>query len=137
MATRLERLQARRLDPTVLSKGLYEAYAKMTQSEAVQYAIGAMQPVEPEYTQNTVDQGDRVKNQLITRLAEPCEYRYQGSVTNNTHIRARSDIDLLVLTEKFTVLEPPQQATYPYQGDPLQDLKALRTDIINSLRAAF
>jgi hypothetical protein len=137
MATRLERLQARRIDPGILSKGLYEVYAKMTQSEAVQYAIGAMQPVEPEYTQNTKDQGERVKNQLIGRLTESCDYRYQGSVTNDTHIRARSDIDLLVLTKKFTQLAPPQVATSPYQGDPLQDLKTLRLDIIGSLRAVF
>jgi hypothetical protein len=96
-----------------------------------------MQPIDPEYTKNTFAQGDRVKNQLEQRLSSSCDYEYQGSTTNDTHIKAASDIDLLVLTQRFWTLEPPQQPTNPYTGDPLQDLLVLRTDSIAALKAAF
>lgn len=138
MATRLENLRARRSDPAVLAKGLNEAYASIQQSEAVQYAIGAMQPVDPAYTAKTIEQGTRVASQLESRLLrQPCEYRFQGSVMSDTHIKAVSDIDLLALTKRFYALVPPLQPTYPYMGNPIQDLRDLRTDIIASLRDAF
>jgi hypothetical protein len=138
MATRLEKLASRRTDPLVKeAKLLNEAYGRIKQSESVRYVVGAMQPIDPEYTKNTYAQGDRVQNQLENRLSDKCEYEYQGSVTNDTHIKARSDIDLLVLTGKFNTLEKPQEPPSPYKGNPLQDLTDLRADIINSLDSAF
>lgn len=103
---RLERLEARRTDPLVKeARLLNEVYGRIAQSESVRYAIGAMQPIDPEYTKNTYREGDRVRNQLETNLSMVCEYEYQGSVTNDTHIRARSDIDLLTLTCRYGNLE--------------------------------
>jgi len=96
-----------------------------------------MQPIDPEYTKNTYIQAERVSNQLSNRLVEPCDYKYQGSVTNDTHIKARSDIDLLILIQKFFTLEQPQSPSHPYSGDPLQDLVDLRADAEKSLAAAF
>ncbi len=138
MATRLEKLRARRTDPSELTaKGINEVYARIQQSEAVRYAIGAMQPVENVYTQNTIEQGGRIIEQLRNRLHQACDYRYQGSVTNNTHIKARSDLDLLTIITRWWSLEPPQRATDPYHGDPVQDLQLLRDDIITALKAAY
>ena len=138
MPTRLERLSARRTDDLVNSAMLeHEIYVQLSHSEAVRYVIGAMQPIDPEYTRNTYKQGERVCNQLAKRLSPHCEYEYQGSVTNDTHIRARSDIDVLVLTQKFLALEPPQQPEYPYMGNPLQDLIDLRNDSISCLQDAY
>ena len=138
MATRLDRLASRRTDQFVTeAKLLNEAYRNIEQSDSVRYVIGSMQPIDPEYTKNTFAQGDRVKNQLENRLDDKCEYEYQGSVTNDTHIKARSDIDLLVLTGKFHTLENPQKPSSPYKGNPLQDLEDLRADAIASLEAAF
>jgi hypothetical protein len=138
MTSRLEKLNARRTDADVpLAKLLNEAYRSLSQSESVRYVIGAMQPIDPEYTKNTFAQGERVCNQLRNRLNTACEYEYQGSVTNDTHIRARSDIDVLLIIDKFYGLEKPQVPSNPYKGDPIQDLLDLRTNAIASLKAAF
>ena len=135
---RLDRLSARRTDPVITSaKLLNEAYRSIGQSDSVRYVIGSMQPIDPEYTKNTYVEGDRVCNQLQNRLPDSCDYEYQGSVTNDTHIKARSDIDILVLTKKYETLEDPQQPKYPYKVDPIQDLIDLRNDSIASLTSAF
>ena len=136
--SRLERLNVRRTDPLITeAKLLNEAYRNIEQSDAVRYVIGSMQSIDPEYTKNTYAQADRVSNQLLKRLDEPCEYEYQGSVTNDTHIKAKSDIDLLVIIEKFFTLEQPQKPKSPYKGNATQDLVDLRNNAISSLRSAF
>lgn len=136
--SRLNRLNARRIDPNVAeAKLLNETYKSISQSESVRYVIGAMQPIDPEYTKNTYLQGERVRNQLENKLNEHCEYRYQGSVTNDTHIKARSDIDLLVIIYKFFSLESPQKPSSPYKGNPIQDLLDLRGNAETSLIQAF
>ncbi len=138
MPTRLEKLSARRIDASITTARLLnEAWRTIHESESVRYVIGAMQPIDPEYTSNTFAQGERVKNQLKERLSTTCDYEYQGSTTNNTHIKAASDIDLLVLTQKFWTLEPPQVPSNPYTGDPVQDLLELRTESIAALNSAF
>ena len=138
MTTRLERAIARRTDDLVANAQLLnEGYRNLAQSDAVRYVIGAMQPIDGAYTKNTYDQGDRVCNQLQRRLATSCEYEYQGSVTNDTHVKARSDIDVLLLIRRFHTLEPPQVPPYPYHGDVVQDLVDLREDAIACLESAF
>lgn len=137
MANRIDRLYERRTDAAVRTQGLNEVYARIQQSEAVRYVVGAMQPIDSEYTKNTYEQADRVINQLKKGLKSSCSYDFQGSVTNNTHIKARSDIDVLLLTDKFFTLEPPQQPASRYQGDVLQDLLDLRADAASVLRDAF
>ena len=135
---RLDRLNQRRLDTDIVeAKLLNEAYRNISQSDSVKYVIGSMQPIDPEYTKNTYAQGERVRNQLENRLIEKCEYKYQGSVTNDTHIKAKSDIDLLVLIDKFFSLEKPQEPQSPYKGDPLQDLLDLRKESEGALEKAF
>jgi len=136
--SRLDRLNQRRLDTDIVeAKLLNESYRNISQSDSVKYVIGAMQPIDPEYTKNTYAQGERVRNQLDNRLTEKCEYKYQGSVTNDTHIKAKSDIDLLVLIDKFFSLEKPQEPQSPYKGDPLKDLLNLRKESEDALEQAF
>ncbi len=136
--SRLEMLNQRRYDPDVIeAKLLNESYRNIAQSDSVKYVIGAMQPIDPEYTKNTYKQAERVRSQLDNRLTEKCEYKYQGSVTNDTHIKAKSDIDLLVIIDKFFTLENPQKPKSPYKGDPTQDLLDLRKDSEDSLENAF
>jgi len=135
---RLDNLNARRIDPFVENaKLLNESYRSIAQSDAVKYVIGAMQPIDPEYTKNTFAQAERISNQLSKRLIETCEYTYQGSVTNDTHIKAKSDIDLLVIIGKFFTVEQPQTPNFPYAGNPTQDLLDLRSDVESALAAAF
>ena len=137
--SRLEKLYSRRTDDSIiLTEPLYESYKSIAQSESVKYVIGAMQPIDPVYTENTYKQAQRVSKQLQKRLdEEDCDYKCQGSVTNDTHIKAKSDIDLLVITGKYTTLENPQVPKYPYKGNPTDDLLSLRTDAEVCLEIAF
>ncbi|HBE67054.1 MAG TPA: hypothetical protein DDW52_02795 [Planctomycetaceae bacterium] len=123
------------------SAGANEVYERMQESSsAIKYAVGAMQPIDPNYTANTYGEGDRVKNQLDKNLKPAgivCDFEYQGSVTNHTHIKAKSDIDLLTLHCRFVGIEPPQPNTSPYQGNPVADLLQLRRSSVSILEAKF
>lgn len=132
----LQNLQARR-NPEGMLK---EAYASVQEDEPVQYLLGAMEPVEPSFTKKTYEEGDRIANQISTGLAVEslrADYEYQGSVTKNTHIKAYSDVDLLVIETRFFSLQPPQQPPIPYTGDPIKDLLQIRTVCISHLKSAF
>ena len=99
-----------------------------------------MARLDPRYTEITYEQGDRVKNQLREALdgrSISCDFEYQGSVTNDTHIKSHSDIDLLCITRLFTSLEPPQVPEYPYTGNPVQDLTDIRETGAEALRKAY
>jgi hypothetical protein len=143
---RLESLKNRRQDTTMLKAAmdgkfqvLKESYEQLNESKNIEYTIGAMQPVDAKYTDNTYKEGDRVKNQLL-KLKEkgiPIEFEYQGSVTNNTHIKLHSDIDILTIHSGFVSLEPPQPVPNPYQGNPTNDLCKLREESYSILRSAF
>lgn len=136
--SRLDRLQGRRIDPEIINaKQLNEVYKRISQTDSVKYVLGAMQPIDPDYTKATYAEGDRVWNQLEKNLTISCELRYQGSVTNDTHIRAKSDIDLLTVIDRFFTLERPQEPSSPYQGDPVQDLRDLRKEEIGILGRMF
>ena len=120
-------------------KPITESYELLSLPKSLKYALGAMQEVDETYTQNTFKTGERVKNQL-QRLDDErysLSFRYQGSVTNKTHIRSHSDIDLLIITESFYSLEPPQKPSFPYSGNPTDELYQLRLDAIKLLENAF
>ena len=68
--------------------------------DVVKYVKHAMAAVEPEYTSKTKEAGEAVKQNLKETL-QNVSYEYQGSVMTDTHIKGASDIDLLVLSEKF------------------------------------
>lgn len=140
MTSRLKKLEARRTDALVLANAttaMDEAFRTIQESESVKYAVGAMQQVNPIYTRTTIAESDRVENQLRKGLSDDCEYRRQGSVTNGTDIKAKSDVDLLVITDKYVTLEPPQKATSPYRGNAIADLFSLREECVEVLSNAF
>lgn len=65
-----------------------------------QYALGAMQEVDSNYTRISMETAERVGRQLNTGLTNAgfsVEFRLQGSVPLNVHIRGVSDVDLLNL----------------------------------------
>ncbi len=136
---RLERLAQRRTDPALFEAQAksYENYRNLNAPEAVKYIIGSMQPIDARYTERTIEQGKRVRDQLEKRLASGVEYRFQGSVLNDTHIKQHSDIDLLVFVEKFTFVKKPLTPKNPYQGDSVQDLRDLRSETKAALESAF
>lgn len=108
--------------------------------EYTKYLVGAIKPVDNNYTKKLIEQGDRVENQLQTRTKDTytnLEFRRQGSVSNNTHIKYYSDVDVLVIIDKFITLEEPQVPTNPYKGEPKNDLLELREKCYNELNVAF
>lgn len=134
----------RQEDGELIKKALFgevlmESYEALKESSIIKYVIGAMNPVDLKYTHNTIAEGERVKNQL-SKLKDSgfsVEFRYQGSVTNNTHIKAHSDIDVLTLHTGFHTLEAPQVPPNPYAGDPVKDLCELRDECYSILLNAF
>ena len=126
---KLQNLQSRRQDVLTKAFSLTESFNKKTYGESTTYALEAMEPISETYTQNTYKAVEKVKAQLKPGLHEygiDVEFRYQGSVPTNTHIKLYSDIDLLTLHGAFHTLQRPQEPTLPYSGDPLEDLKNLR-----------
>lgn len=137
---RYERLLGRRAPN---DDRLYRRYAEGFEFErgsAIKFLLGAMKAVDQTYTSRLKGEGDRVEHQIVTRLED--EYpglacRRQGSVSNNTHIRYYSDVDVLSIIDKYFSLEPPQKAASPYSGDPVDDLSTLRQNCLQKLERAF
>ena len=139
-SNRIAKLRTRRTDPLIKAAEMREVYDRISDDESVKYAIGAMQPIDIEYTRRTLEEGDRVKVQLDKGLNQPrsrAEFEYQGSVTNNTHIKAHSDIDLLTLHSHFYTVQLPGRPVNVYQGDMLQDLRSLRASSTQILKSAY
>ena len=146
LENRVKRLRLRKSDPerssiTFIKEALAKSVGKFDKSQdAMDYISEAMTAVDQAYTKKTFEESDRVQKQI----AEACtanninvSFRNQGSVTNNTHIRFCSDIDLLVITEHFVTVIAPLQATNPYNGNPIQDLLALRKLIETRLKSSY
>ncbi len=101
-----------------------EAYQRRAAGRATKYALGAMQAVDPEYTQNSYDEGDRVQRQLRDALEGEIsvEFRYQGSVPLDIHIKGVSDIDMLVLRDDFHTYDPSGAAALAgHYRNPIAD----------------
>jgi hypothetical protein len=98
----------------------------------------------PDYTKVSVDTAMRVANQLEKRVTTfPLDFRLQGSVPLNVHIRGVSDVDLLTLIdEQFfiydrTGVKALAGAYFPSALSSLQQLKDLRAEEEPALEAAF
>jgi hypothetical protein len=118
-----------------------EAFERRSKHVASQYALGAMQEVDPQYTKVSYVEGDRIKSQLNSRL-DPSYYAtfdYQGSVPMNVHIRGVSDIDLLVLRNDFLTVDPTGPGAYRDLGGdtPAVCLAKLRKDAAYHISQAF
>jgi len=154
----IKNIQARtNPDNIILEKGFRDEISTISYSDILKYVRYAMKGVEPEYTQKSKLAGDRVRNHLQNNLTNVV-YKYQGSVMTNTHIKGTSDIDLLVICDKFytfdrksitTVLTTESlknQLNYiqvqklqgeidnaGYSGSAINDLKKNRIDSENTL----
>lgn len=90
----------------VLAKSMVlEAYSRRAPTQKhTQYALGAMQAVDPDYTRISLEEAGRVKEQLkggLSRQSIPVDFRLQGSVACDIHIKGISDVDLLVLDDRY------------------------------------
>ena len=113
ISKRISRLQSRRtgmdrymaLDEAarveVLAKSMaQERWQKRASADKsyTRYALGAMQEVGADQTRISLDTAERVGRQLEQGFAakgRSVEFRLQGSVPLNVHIRRYSDVDLL------------------------------------------
>lgn len=145
----------------VLEKSFSDELSTLAYSNILTYIRVAMNGVEPEYTQKSKDAGEKVKTHL-SKVLSGVSFRYQGSVMTNTHIKGYSDIDLLVISEKFymwdsyeatKILETDEQRSkfYPFQiqklenernkssynGDTLADLKEIRLNCETTMKAVY
>jgi len=144
ISKRIERLRERKYESTtgrviLVSKRDSADFGADT-SSLHDYLFESMQPVDEAYTRKTFAECDRVQNQLgkaLTACGVAVEFDHQGSVTNDTHIRLHSDVDLLVLPTRFYHAEPPLPILYPYVGDPVAELLQIRTICHASLEAAY
>ena len=121
-----------------------EKFQRLTEPEAVKYAIGVMQPVDAEYTQKSYDEGNRVRDRLIEGLTAayiPAAFDYQGSVPLDVHVRGNSDIDLLVLHAGFVTVDTAVDAAYTYSSyagkSATQELADLRKECADILERRF
>lgn len=133
-------------------KGFNEELSTISYSDVLTYVRLAMKSVEPEYTNRTKEAGEKVKTHLKNGLSNAV-FRYQGSVMTNTHIKGYSDIDLLVISDKFFTWDAynvkqilndhetsqkyssdsiakllAESKGSSYGGDTLDDLRKLRSD---------
>lgn len=77
----------------------------------------AMNEVDDEYTSKTIEAGNNAKAHLETEQIG-IDYRFQGSVMTQTHIKGASDIDLLTLTNKFVSTDISKMRTILENGTP-------------------
>lgn len=87
-------------DSIRITKSFSDELGSISYSAVLDYIRVAMNGVEQEYTAKSKEAGEKVKQHLSNELTA-VDYRYQGSVMTNTHIRGHSDIDLLVISNKF------------------------------------
>ncbi len=153
ITSRLNNLSSRRYDKSLLLDRGYDSFGKsllfenqydfssLAEKEKwTKYILDAMAEVPTRSTEISFEEGEKVKKHLEDHLQDyglSAEFRFQGSVINNTHIRGYSDIDLLVITDKYVTLERPQIPTFPYHGNPLDDLNELRNACVKILREAY
>jgi hypothetical protein len=152
-----------RLNPDRLSlqKSFIDELSTISYSDVLTYIRFAMKGVEQEYTQQSKLAGENVKKHLS--ILEDKEFRFQGSVMTNTHIKAYSDIDLLTISSKFyswdrsgseryineqefraklgswqlAKLEREKNNFSLYAGNLFQDLSRLRSDSESILRSNY
>ena len=115
--------------PTYLS----EAYDTFLENEDVRYLLGSMEPLDAEYTRDSLVEAERVYKYFESFST----VRLQGSIKTNTHIRYHSDIDILTITEDFITWENFPAGRSVYTGDPIATLKALRKRCRDTVSSQF
>lgn len=135
---RLARLRTRRMDEqnaVLASRGFGEAYEKRSSNKATRYALGAMQEVDPRSTQISLEEAQKVEKNLKEGLEPESifpDFRLQGSVPINVHIRGVSDVDLLVIEGRYLCYERCEggrksYSPYTGRGELTDDVLFLRS----------
>ncbi|MCW3694349.1 MULTISPECIES: hypothetical protein [Burkholderia cepacia complex] len=110
------------------------------------YALGAMTAVGKKYTDVSIANADRVADQLRDRLhaaGVSTEFKLQGSVPLDVHIRRVSDVDLLTILKNYSTFArsgiKARQGIYRSNTTETSEerLAGLRAQVELDLRAAF
>lgn len=150
--SRIDKLKSRyNPDKTQLFENRVSSETYGVIGDTQKYVRMAMMSVDADYTAKSKQAGEAAKEHLKRELSN-VEYRFQGSVMTDTHIKGSSDIDLLVLCTKFNhtdidrvrrEINSANNLTYSqlsnlqsynnrfsrYQGNCYEDLRQLRLDI--------
>ncbi|CAE6727188.1 hypothetical protein R69658_01639 [Paraburkholderia aspalathi] len=125
------------------SSDVREAYETKGNGDATRYALGAMEAVDAKYTSVSLAEGERVAKQITGKLPVymPVTTRLQGSLALDIHIRASSDVDILVLGEWFLTHDNPVAPSKSYTTLPgkttIGELLALRQQCEAILTGAY
>lgn len=106
-----------------------------TNQRWTKYAIGAMEAVGKTYTKVSLATADRVADQLRDRLhaaSIKVEFKLQGSVPLDVHIKRVSDVDLLTIRKGF--LTYASNGVKARQGLYLDSNDASSEDVLAKLR---
>lgn len=139
-------------DEVLFEKSFRDEISSISTNDILVYIRTSMKGVPDNYTQRSREAGEQVKKHLMRELTD-ITYKYQGSVMTNTHIRGVSDIDLLVICDKFyhwdsvevnnilndysqkikystTEIQKLESETkmFSYSGNAIEDLKSNRMD---------
>lgn len=93
-----------------------------------------MAEVDAQYTRISIETAERVGKQLRTGLTNAglaVDFRLQGSVPLNVHIRSVSDVDLLVLDDSFFTYD--KSGVLGQRGDYVSSAKNSLT-VLSTLR---
>ncbi|WP_157839648.1 hypothetical protein [Comamonas testosteroni] len=98
------------INQQVLRSYATEDYERRGKTSALKYALGAMQEVDPQYTNVSLGEAGRVSRQVEEGLdrtyGKTVETKLQGSLPINVHLRRSSDVDILVFPSNFLVYSP-------------------------------
>lgn len=133
---RLNRIAMDARQEVLAGSYMTEAYQSRAKNQPyTRYALGSMQEVDTDYTRISIETAQRVGKQLdqaLASLGQSIQFRLQGSVPLNVHIRGVSDVDLLTLDLAFHTYAPggamAQQGAYtsPTSETSLGVLRKLR-----------
>lgn len=87
-------------DTQLFSESINKELLNVSGRKALEYVKRAMEGVGNDYTVRSISAGENAITHLESVLTS-VTYKFQGSVMTNTHIRGNSDIDLLVICDKF------------------------------------
>lgn len=138
---RLMNLSARRFDEHLGKAELSESYGKFILPKNLEYLIESMRPIEKKYNDVTLVAAENVRKHLERDLELHFNraYRTQGSVKTSTNIKLHSDIDLLILIDRYQFLEPalcPPQNPYT-DSVPDDDITSLRRQSTNIMKNQY
>jgi hypothetical protein len=103
-------------ESVLLDKSFSDELRDLADKKVLEYIKRAMRGVEPRYTERTLEAGNKVKRHLQNNNSS-LDYKYQGSVMSNTHIKGHSDIDLVQLSNSFYSHEKMSSFSSKYNNE--------------------